>query len=88
MLPGGMPQPRRAFADRALLPTWCVLYVWLTVNPDVALRTGVNLALPLLVIVAGILLARALRRGRETAQCVLIEPPASPRQQQPLATAA
>jgi hypothetical protein len=78
--------PRRPLADRCLLPAWCALYLWLTVNPDVALQTRVNLAVPLLSVVASVLLARALRRDGETAQCaevvVVTEPPA------PLAVAA
>lgn len=77
-LAGGMPQSDRAFADRCLMPACWVLYVWLTVNPDVALRTRVNLAVPLLAVVAGALLARALRPGRETAQYVPIGSPAPP----------
>lgn len=78
------PRRRRPISDRVLLPAWCALYAWLTVNPDVALRTRVNLAVPLLAVVACVLLARALRRGRETAQCdadvvVVTDEPRAPR---------
>ena len=56
-------------AGRFLLITWSALYLWLIINPDVAERTRVNLAVPLLCVLAGMLTARALRRDAETAQC-------------------
>jgi hypothetical protein len=63
-------------AGRLILPAFCAPYVWLVINPDVAVRTGVNGAVPLLALVAGLLIARALRRGGETAQCVADTSPA------------
>jgi hypothetical protein len=55
--------------DAWVLPVWCALYVWLIVNPAVAEQTRVNGAVPLLAALAGLLIARALRAGGETAQC-------------------
>jgi hypothetical protein len=48
-------------ADRRLLLAWPALYAWLMVNADVAEKTRVNLAVPLLAAVAGLSIARALR---------------------------
>lgn len=48
--------------SRWLTAAWCGLFVWLTVNADVAERTRFNLAVPLLSAVAAGLLGRALRR--------------------------
>jgi hypothetical protein len=48
-------------ADRWLLLAWPALYAWLMVNADVAEKTRVNLAVPLLAAVAGLSIARALR---------------------------
>ncbi|HZL36484.1 MAG TPA: glycosyltransferase family 87 protein [Tepidisphaeraceae bacterium] len=47
--------------DRWLLRIWPVYYVWLMLNPDIALLTRVNLSVPLLAVVAGLLIARAGR---------------------------
>ena len=53
------PLPR---ADRGLLAAWPALYGWMLLNPDVAERTRVNLAAPLLAAVCSLLIARAARR--------------------------
>jgi hypothetical protein len=68
-------------ARAALIAAWSVLYVWLIVNPDVAELTRVNGAVPLLGVIAGVLVTRALRRDADMSQCDLdeIEPPAPPR---------
>jgi alpha-1,2-mannosyltransferase len=50
-------------ADRWLLGTWSVLFVWLFVNPGVAARVGVNLTVPLLAAVAALLLRRAVQES-------------------------
>ena len=60
---------REGQAGRRLVSCWCALYLCLIVNPDVAERSRVNLAVPLLAMIAWTLLARALRRRAETAQC-------------------
>jgi hypothetical protein len=52
-----------------LLGTWSALFVWMIINPDVAELTRVNGAVPLLGVVAGVLVVRALRRDAETSQC-------------------
>jgi hypothetical protein len=54
-------------ADRWLLLAWPALYAWLMVNADVAEKTRVNLAVPLLAAVAGLSIARALRVEKEAA---------------------
>jgi Glycosyltransferase family 87 len=53
-----LPPP---WADRWLLRIWPAHFVWLMVNPDVALKTHLNLAVPLLTAVAALLIARAGR---------------------------
>jgi hypothetical protein len=53
------------WADRWLLRIWPAHFIWLMVNPDVALKTHLNLAVPLLTAVAALLIARA-GRLRET----------------------
>ena len=67
-------------ADRWLLLAWPALYAWLMINADVAEKTRLNLAVPLLAVVAGLSIARALRRESEAA----VEAPQAP----PLAKAA
>jgi hypothetical protein len=52
-----------------LIGTWSALFVWMIINPDVAELTRVNGAVPLLGVVAGMLVVRALRRDAETSQC-------------------
>ena len=54
---------------RVLVGAWSALFVWMTVNPDVAELTRVNGAVPLLGVVATLLVTRALRRDAETSQC-------------------
>jgi hypothetical protein len=54
-------------ADRWLLLAWPALYAWLMVNADVAEKTRVNLAVPLLVAVAALSIARALRVEKDGA---------------------
>ena len=49
-------------ADRWLLVSWAALYGWMLINADVAEHTRVNLAVPLLATVAGLLVARAMPR--------------------------
>jgi hypothetical protein len=66
--------------DRWLMLAWSALYVWLMVNADVAEHTRVNLAVPLLAAVAGLSIARALRREADAA----VETPQAP----PMARAA
>jgi hypothetical protein len=56
------PLPR---ADRWLLAAWPALYVWMLLNADVAERTRVNVAVPLIVTVASLMIARV--RGRAVA---------------------
>lgn len=63
---------------RVLLAGWCALYVWLVINPDVAEQTRVNFAVPLLAVIAGGLVVRALRRDAETTQCTAVEQPPAP----------
>ena len=60
--------------DRALPTFWCLLYLWLIINPDVAELTRVNVAVLLLTGIAMTLTARALRREPETAQLPLTPP--------------
>jgi hypothetical protein len=55
---------------RVLVPASCALYLCLIINPDVAERTHVNLAVPLLAVVASTLVVRALRRDTEMPQCI------------------
>jgi hypothetical protein len=52
-----------------LIAAWSALFVWMIINPDVAELTRVNGAVPLLGVVAGVLVERALRRDAETTQC-------------------
>jgi hypothetical protein len=52
-----------------LLGAGSALFLWMIVNPDIAELTRVNGAVPLLGVVAGVLVDRALRRGAETSQC-------------------
>jgi hypothetical protein len=73
----GVAQRSRGIPERLIVPAFCVLYAWLVVNPDVAERTRVNGAVPLLAVLAGLLVARALRRGGETAQCEAETTPAA-----------
>jgi hypothetical protein len=56
-------------ARTLLVSAWSALFVWMIVNPDVAQLTRVNGAVPLLGVVAGVLVTRALRRDAETSQC-------------------
>lgn len=58
-----VPLPR---LDVWLLRLWPIYYVWLMINPDVALRTHVNLSVPLLACIAGLMIARASRAADET----------------------
>lgn len=44
--------------NRWIAGTWIVLYAWLMINPDVAEKTRINLAVPLLAILACMLIAR------------------------------
>ncbi len=55
-------------SDRLILPAWSLLYLCLIINPDVAERTHVNVAVPILCVLAGSLTARALRRDAENGQ--------------------
>jgi alpha-1,2-mannosyltransferase len=82
----GVAQRSRGIPDRLVIPSFAALYLCLIVNPDVAEQTRVNLAVPLLALLAGSLVARALRRGGETAQWVDVEPDECP--SPPLAAAA
>lgn len=50
-------------ADVWLLRIWPAHYVWLMLNPDIALLTHVNLSVPLLAAVACLLITRAARRS-------------------------
>ena len=54
-----MWQPRGATADRWLVAVWAIFYPWLMVNPDVADKTRVNFAVPLLAIVTALMIRRA-----------------------------
>jgi hypothetical protein len=54
---------------RLLVGAGSALFVWMIINPDVAELTRVNGAVPLLGVVAGVLVGRALRRDAETSQC-------------------
>ena len=79
----GGARPSGAVLERLVVASWCALYLWMIINPDVAERTRVNVAVPLLALLAGLLTARALRRDVEMGQCILTtEPP------RPLAAAA
>jgi alpha-1,2-mannosyltransferase len=74
----------RNFPDRLIVPAWCSLYGWMIINPDVAELTRMNLTVPLLAVVAGCLVARALQRDAETTQLTIERPAAAA----PLAVAA
>jgi len=63
-----MRRPRGAAADRWLMAAWAVFYSWLMLNPDVADKTRVNFAVPLLAIVTGLMIRRAFD-GRYFSSC-------------------
>ena len=63
--PGLHPSPARA--NRWLLITWSTLYLWLMLNPDIAERFRVNLAVPLLALLAFQLIARIHESNAPTA---------------------
>ena len=48
-------------SERWLLRIWPIHYAWLMLNPDIALLTRVNFTVPLLVIVVGLLILRAMQ---------------------------
>jgi hypothetical protein len=56
--------------DKWLLRIWPVYYVWLMINPDIALLTRFSLTVPLLASVGGLLIARAARIDRVAATVV------------------
>jgi hypothetical protein len=56
--------------DRWLVRIWPIHYLWLMLNPDIALLTRVNLTVPLWATVAALLMARA---GRRESPAVAVE---------------
>jgi hypothetical protein len=58
--------PLLAKVDRWLLRIWPAHFVWLMVNPDIALLTRVNLTVPLLAGVVALLIVRATPIGALT----------------------
>jgi len=58
-------------AERWLLRIWPVHYVWLMLNPDIALLIRMNLTVPLLAIIAGLLIARAMQSRELAARLVM-----------------
>ena len=65
------PLPR---ADRWLLAVWPAYYVWLMMNPDVAEKSGVNLTVPMLSVLATLLVLRTNRRDVAKVEQVRSEP--------------
>jgi hypothetical protein len=53
-------------SDRILLGVWITLFFEFYINPGVASRTGLNLAQPLLGIIAGLSIARCFRANVAT----------------------
>ena len=47
-----------AASDQWLVPMWSAFYLWLMVNPDVAEKTRINLAVPLLAGVSALMIRR------------------------------
>jgi hypothetical protein len=71
-----MDRPARAARpDRWLVRIGLVLFVWLTVNPDVADATRVNFTVVLLSAVAALTIRRALRSDKSAAAGALPERP-------------
>jgi hypothetical protein len=58
-------------AERWLLRIWPIHYVWLMLNPDVALLTRVNLTVPLLAGVVGLLISRAAQGQQSQAPTIV-----------------
>jgi len=57
--------------QRTLVGAWIALFFWLYVNPPIAAKFGVNVTVILLSSVAGLSIARAIRRGVRTSSFIL-----------------
>jgi hypothetical protein len=77
-IPAAQLAARRA-RGRLLLASWGALYLVLIVNPDVAEKTRVNFAVPILFVLAATLARRALRPDEQKAQCLDTNVPPEPR---------
>jgi hypothetical protein len=74
--------------DVWLTRAWVMLYLWLLVNPGLAMRTHVNATVILLSCVAGLLIRRAIAAGNDERVCVPEETENQPIYQPPPALAA
>jgi hypothetical protein len=64
---------KEARASRMMVISWTVFYVCLIINPDVAERTRVNVAVPLLAWIATMLIRKALQPPLKTPQCEIVD---------------